>query len=325
MSWLNNYVRPKIRALVARRNVPDNLWDKCPSCEQMIFHRDLESQLFVCPHCEHHMAIGSEGRFAALFDEGEYTAIDLPEVLLDPLRFRDTKRYADRLKDAQAKSGHQDAISVVHGAVGGRQLVAAAFNFGFMGGSMGMAVGEGLVSAAKLAVLQRAPLVVFPASGGARMQEGILSLMQMPRTTIAVNEVREAGLPYIVVLTNPTTGGVTASFAMLGDITLAEPGALIGFAGPRVIESTLHQSLPEGFQKSEYLLEHGMVDAVVHRREIRDTLIRLTSLLMAPLPGADVVDLVERSVAIPELGESASEAEILPPEPDEDEAPLAEK
>jgi acetyl-CoA carboxylase carboxyl transferase subunit beta len=325
MSWLDNFVRPKIRALVTRRNVPDNLWDKCPSCEQMIFHRDLESQLFVCPHCEHHMAIGSEGRFAALFDDAAYTAIDLPEVLVDPLRFRDTKRYADRLKDAQTKSGHQDAISVVHGAVGGRQMVAASFNFGFMGGSMGMAVGEGLVAAAKLAILQRAPLVVFPSSGGARMQEGILSLMQMPRTTIAVNEVREAGLPYIVVLTNPTTGGVTASFAMLADITLAEPGALIGFAGPRVIESTLHQSLPEGFQKSEYLFEHGMVDAVVHRGEIRPTLIRLTSLLMAPLPGADVVDLVERSVAIPELGKSAPEVEILPPEPDQGDAPLAEK
>ena len=325
MSWLNNYVRPKIRALVTRRNVPDNLWDQCPSCDQMIFHRDLKLKLYVCPHCDYHMAIGSEGRFAALFDDAAYTAIALPEVPVDPLRFRDTKRYVDRLRDAQTKSGHQDAVSVVHGAIGGCQVVACAFNFSFMGGSMGMAVGEGLVAASKLAILQRAPLMVFPSSGGARMQEGILSLMQMPRTTIAVNEVREEGLPYIVVLTNPTTGGVTASFAMLGDITLAEPDALIGFAGPRVIESTLHQTLPEGFQKSEYLLEHGMVDAVVHRREIRPTLIRLISLLTSPLPGADVVDLIERSVAIPELGEAVPKAEMLPPEPDEDDAPLAEK
>ena len=315
MSWLNNYVRPKIRALVTRRNVPDNLWDKCPGCEQMIFHRDLEAQLFVCPHCERHMAITTEKRFAALFDDANYTAIELPKVPVDPLRFRDTKRYADRLRDAQTKTGHEDAVSVVHGALGGRQVVACGFDFAFMGGSMGMAVGEALVAAAKLAVLQRAPLIVFPSSGGARMQEGILSLMQMPRTTVAVNEVREEGLPYVVVLTHPTTGGVTASFAMLADITLAEPGALIGFAGPRVIESTLHQSLPEGFQKSEYLLEHGMIDAVVNRGDLRDTLIRVLSLLTAPLPDAEVVDLVERSVAIPEAAGAAVEA--LPPLTDE--------
>ena len=310
MSWLNNYVRPKIRALVTRRNVPENLWDKCPACEQMIFHRDLEALLFVCPHCERHMAITTEKRFAALFDDATYTAIELPEVPVDPLRFRDTKRYADRLRDAQAKTGNKDAVRVVHGALGGRQVVACGFDFAFMGGSMGMAVGEALVAAAKLAVLQRAPLIVFPSSGGARMQEGILSLMQMPRTTVAVNEVRDEGLPYVVVLTHPTTGGVTASFAMLADITLAEPGALIGFAGPRVIESTLHQSLPEGFQRSEYLLEHGMIDAVVKRGELRDTLIRILSLLTAPLPEAEVVDLVERSVAIPEAAGAAVEATV---------------
>ncbi len=300
MSWLNNFVRPKIQALVNRRNVPDNLWDKCPSCEQMIFHRDLEAQLFVCPHCDHHMAITPEQRFANLFDDGTYTTIELPKVPVDPLKFRDTKRYTDRLKDAQTKTSHGDAAIVAHGTMARRPVVLCAFDFSFMGGSMGLAVGEALVAAARLAVLQRAPLVVFPASGGARMQEGILSLMQMPRTTVAVGEVRDAGLPYIVVLTNPTTGGVTASFAMLGDVSLAEPGALIGFAGPRVIESTIRQTLPDGFQKSEYLLDHGMVDAVVHRRDLRDTLARIIGLLTNPQPQADVVELVEKSVEIPE-------------------------
>lgn len=300
MSWLNNIVRPKIQALVNRRNVPNNLWDKCPSCEQMIFHRDLEAQLFVCPHCDHHMAITPEQRFANLFDDATYTTIELPKVPVDPLKFRDSKRYTDRLKDAQAKTNHADAAVVAHGTLARRPAVMCAFDFSFMGGSMGLAVGEALVAAARLAVLQRAPLVVFPASGGARMQEGILSLMQMPRTTVAVGEVRDAGLPYIVVLTNPTTGGVTASFAMLGDISLAEPGALIGFAGPRVIESTLRQTLPDGFQKSEYLVEHGMVDAVVHRRDLRETLSRMIGLLTNTQPAPDVVELVEKSVEIPE-------------------------
>jgi acetyl-CoA carboxylase carboxyl transferase subunit beta len=313
VSWLDNFVRPRIRALVNRRNLPDNLWDKCPACEQMIFHRDLEAQLFVCPQCEHHMAITPDKRFAALFDDGALTAIDLPEVAADPLRFRDSKRYPDRLKEAQAKTGHEDAVIVVHGTLGGRQAVACAFDFAFMGGSMGVAVGEALVAAARLAVLQQATLIVFPASGGARMQEGVLSLMQMPRTTVAVSEVREAGLPYIVVLTNPTTGGVTASFAMLGDITLAEPGALIGFAGPRVIESTLRQRLPEGFQKAEYLLDHGMVDAIVPRREIRATLIRVIDLLTATCPAAEVVELTAKSVEIPE----AAPAEVPTHEQDE--------
>ncbi|HEX9647327.1 MAG TPA: acetyl-CoA carboxylase, carboxyltransferase subunit beta [Alphaproteobacteria bacterium] len=300
MSWLSNFVRPKIRALVARPDVPENLWDKCPSCEQMIFHRDLEAQLNVCPHCEHHMAIAPERRLAALFDDGAFQQIELPAVPADPLKFRDSRRYSERLRDAQAATGRADALVVVHGQLGGRPAVACAFDFAFMGGSMGLAVGEAFIAAARLAVLKRAPLVVFPATGGARMQEGILSLMQMPRTTVAVGEVREAGLPYIVVLTNPTTGGVTASLAMLGDITLAEPGALIGFAGPRVIESTIRQRLPEGFQRAEYLLEHGMVDAVVHRRELRAVLIRVIGLLTDPLPRAEVVDLVERGIDMPE-------------------------
>ena len=300
MSWLKNIVRPKIHAFVNRRNVPENLWDKCPSCEQMIFHRDLEIQLFVCPHCEHHMGFTPEGRFADLFDDGIFATIDLPDVPTDPLKFRDSKRYTERLKDAQSKTGRSDVSVVAHGKMAHRQVVMCAFDFRFMGGSMGLAVGEAIAAAARLAVLQRAPLVMFPASGGARMQEGILSLMQLPRTTIAIDTVREAGLPYVVVLTNPTTGGVTASFAMLGDITLAEPGALIGFAGPRVIESTLRQSLPEGFQKSEYLLEHGMIDAIVHRGEMRASLSRILSLLMDRKPEPEVVDLVEKSVEIPE-------------------------
>jgi len=308
MSWLKNIVRPKIQALVKRTNMPENLWDKCPACEQMIFHRDLEPQMFVCPHCDHHMAISPERRFAALFDDGAFTPVELPKAAADPLRFRDSKRYSERLKEAQSRTGRADAVAVVHGPLDGRPAVACAFDFAFMGGSMGVAVGEAVVAAATLAKLQEAPLIMFPASGGARMQEGILSLMQLPRTTVAVGDLREAGLPYIVVLTNPTTGGVTASFAMLGDITLAEPGALIGFAGPRVIESTIRQSLPEGFQKSEYLVEHGMVDAVVHRRDLRPTLIRLIRLLSDTRPSAEVVDLAEKAVAIP----AAPAAEAVP-------------
>ena len=307
MSWLNNFVRPRIQALVTRRSVPENLWVKCPSCEQMIFHSELPAHLHICPHCEHHMAMSPRHRFESLFDEETWETIELPEVPLDPLKFRDSKRYADRLREARAKCGARDAAAVAHGAIGGRDAVACAFDFSFMGGSMGLAVGEAVVSAARLAVLQQAPLIVFPASGGARMQEGILSLMQMPRTTVAVDEVREAGLPYIVVLTNPTTGGVTASFAMLGDITFAEPGALIGFAGPRVIENTVREKLPEGFQRSEYLLEHGMIDAVVHRRELRDTLIRLIGLLVHRRPAAEVI-------ALPRPDAPANDADDAKPE-----------
>ncbi len=291
MSWLNNFVRPRIQALVTRRNMPENLWDKCPACDQMIFHRDLNEQSFVCPNCDHHMPISPERRFGTLFDDGAYATVELPEVAADPLKFRDSKRYADRLRDARARSGRRDAAVVANGRIGSHDAVACGLDFSFMGGSMGLAVGEALVSAARLTVLQAAPLIVFTASGGARMQEGILALMQMPRTTVAIDEVREAGLPYIVVLTNPTTGGVTASFAMLGDVTLAEPGALIGFAGPRVIENTLRQRLPDGFQKSEYLLDHGMIDAVVHRRDLRDRLIQLIGLLTDKRPTAKVLAL----------------------------------
>jgi acetyl-CoA carboxylase carboxyl transferase subunit beta len=286
MNWLTNFVRPKIRALVAKREVPDNLWHKCPSCEAMIFHRDLEENLHVCQHCGHHMRLDPAKRLGMLLDSG-YQTLDLPRPLVDPLKFRDTKRYSDRLKDAQGKAGRNDALVVAHGKLSGHPVVVAAFDFGFMGGSMGMAVGDGILAAARQAVALKAPLIVVPASGGARMQEGILSLMQMPRTVIAVEMVKEAGLPYLVVLSDPTTGGVTASFAMLGDIHLAEPGAQIGFAGARVIENTIRETLPEGFQRSEYLLEHGMVDMVVHRRDLKATLARLIDLLRRPGPHAD--------------------------------------
>jgi len=280
MSWISNFVLPKIRAVVpARRDVPDNLWTKCPQCGQLLFSRDLEANLFVCPSCNRHLRMAPEKRLAMLFDGGHVQTIELPKTIIDPLRFRDRKRYADRLKESQNSGDNRDALLVAHGTIGGTPAVIAAFDFDFMGGSMGVAVGEGLLAAARLAVLQEAALIVVPASGGARMQEGVLSLMQLPRTTIAVEMVKAARLPYIVVLTDPTTGGVSASFAMLGDITIAEPGAVIGFAGARVIEETIREKLPEGFQRAEYLFEHGMVDLVVHRRELRDTLLRIIGLL----------------------------------------------
>lgn len=287
MNWLTNFVLPKIRAVVAKKEVPDNLWHKCPGCGQMLFHRELEANLHVCAACGHHLRLAPDKRLAMLFDDGKYTLIELPKTLVDPLKFRDRKRYAERLKEAQgAKGATRDAALVAHGIVGGAATVICAFDFGFMGGSMGIAVGEALLSAARLAVLQEAALIVIPSSGGARMQEGILSLMQMPRTTLAVEMVKESGRPYIVILADPTTGGVSASFAMLGDVTLAEPGAVIGFAGARVIEETIREKLPEGFQRSEYLLEHGMVDIVVHRRDLKATLDRILGLLFRKGPPA---------------------------------------
>ncbi|WP_439515092.1 acetyl-CoA carboxylase, carboxyltransferase subunit beta [Oceanibaculum nanhaiense] len=284
MDWLNNFVRPKIRALVQKTEVPDNLWEKCPSCGQMIFQRELDENSRVCPHCGHHMRLEVVARLKMLFDEGAYKTIDLPKPPLDPLKFRDRKRYSDRMKEAQVKTGRQDAIIVAHGTIGGHKTVIAAFDFSFMGGSMGIAVGEALVAAGRLAVAEEATLLAIPASGGARMQEGILSLMQMPRSIIAVEMVKEKGLPYIVLLTDPTTGGVTASFAMLGDIHIAEPGAVIGFAGARVIAETIREQLPDGFQRAEYLQEHGMVDMVVPRKEMRDTLVRVLGLLRNKRP-----------------------------------------
>ncbi len=282
MSWLTNFVPPKLRAWVGgeRPEVPENLWHQCPSCERMIFHRDLEANQRVCPQCGFHMRVGPAYRFSALFDEGSWQTIELPRVPVDPLRFRDQKRYADRLKEAQARTRTDDALQAAHGRINGLPAVIAVMNFEFMAGSMGTALGEGFVTAARLAVMQEAAFIVVTSSGGARMQEGTLSLMQMARTTIAVDDVKEAGLPYIVVLSDPTTGGVTASFAMLGDVHLAEPGAVIGFAGARVIEQTIREKLPDGFQRAEYLLEHGMVDAVVHRFALRATLARLLDLLL---------------------------------------------
>lgn len=280
MNWLTNFVRPKINALVGqKKEIPDNLWEKCPGCSAMLFRRDIEESLFVCRSCGYHLKLGAEKRLETLFDDGKYKELEVPKVNVDPLKFRDQKRYADRLKDAQAKTKRNDAIIVAEGAMGGQKVVAAAFDFSFMGGSMGMGVGEGIVIAARRAVATKASLIVLPASGGARMQEGALSLMQMPRTIIAANEVKAAGLPYIVVLTDPTTGGVTASFAMVGDIHIAEKGSQIGFAGARVIENTIRETLPPGFQRAEYLLEHGMVDIVVERKDLRDTIIRVLRLL----------------------------------------------
>jgi len=292
MNWLSNFVLPKIRAVVTKKPVLDNLWTKCPGCEQMLFHRELEANLHVCRNCGHHLRIGAEQRLKILFGDSGFTRIELPKTLIDPLKFRDRRRYADRLREGQAVLGaSSDAVVVAHGEIGGFPAVVAAFEFQFMGGSMGIAAGEAVLAAAKLAVLQEAALIVVPASGGARMQEGALSLMQMPRTILAADMVKEKGLPYIVLLTDPTTGGVSASFAMVGDITLAEPGAVIGFAGARVIEETIHEKLPDGFQRAEYLFDHGMVDLVVPRAELRATLGRILGLLHDPHPPAAVVSV----------------------------------
>ena len=291
MNWLTNFVRPKIRALTTKREQPDNLWVKCPNCGAMLFHRDLAQNLHVCPQCSFHMKIDPKDRLQLMFDGGRYQLIELPKAAIDPLKFRDQKRYSDRLKDAQAKTGTNDAIQVAHGEIGGLPAVVAVRDYRFIGGSMGVAVGEGIVTGARLAVLQNAAFIAVTSSGGARMQEGILSLMQMPRTVIAIDQVKEAGLPYIVLLTDPTTGGVSASFAMLGDVHVAEPGAQIGFAGQRVIEETIRETLPDGFQRAEYLLKHGMVDMVVSRLELHDTLARLLTLLQRPNPAAEVVPL----------------------------------
>ena len=280
MNWITNYVRPKLGTLLNRRETPDNLWVKCGECSQMVFHRELAESQQVCPYCAHHMAIGPEERFARLFDEGVFEIVEQPETLADPLGFRDEKRYTDRLKDARKKTSRDDAVLIGKGKISGVVSVAAASDFKFMGGSMGMAVGNALLAAAKAAVEAKAPLIIFSAAGGARMQEGILSLMQMPRTTIAVQMVREAGLPYISVFTHPTTGGVTASYAMLGDVQISEPNALICFAGPRVIEQTIREKLPEGFQRAEYLLEHGMLDMVVDRRKMAGEIGKVVRMLM---------------------------------------------
>ena len=289
MNWLTSVVRPKIRSLL-RREVPENLWVKCPETGQMVFYKDLEANQFVIPGSNYHMRMSAVARLKTLFDDGAFEDVLLPEVALDPLKFRDERRYTDRLKDARAKTGLEDAVKLGTGRLEGLQAVAAVQDFDFMGGSLGMAAGEAVIKGFETAVEKESPFILFASSGGARMQEGILSLMQLPRTTAAVHMLREAHQPYIVVLTNPTTGGVTASYAMLGDVHIAEPGALVGFAGPRVIEQTIREKLPEGFQRAEYLRDHGMVDMVVHRHELRAVLARLCRLLTkAPARAGEAV------------------------------------
>lgn len=280
MNWINNIVRPKIRDLWKKREVPENLWIKCPETGEMVFHRDLEANLWVVPNSGHHMRMPARKRLESFFDGGDYTRIETPEVQADPLKFRDTKRYTDRLKEARSKTGEDEAIHVAQGKVNGIDMTAAVQDFAFVGGSLGMAVGEAILAGMMKAIEDKTPFVMFAASGGARMQEGILSLMQMPRTTAGIQLLREAGLPYIVVLTNPTTGGVSASYAMLGDVHIAEPGAMIGFAGRRVIEQTVREKLPDDFQTAEYLLDHGMVDMVVPRQEMKETIARICGILM---------------------------------------------
>ena len=284
MNWISNYVRPKINSLFSRREVPENLWTKCSECGTMLFHRELSDNLFVCSNCDHHMPLTARDRMHALFDNGIFTEVSVPAPLADPLHFRDQKRYPDRLKAAQKETGEKEAMLVAEGEIGRTPIIAACQDFSFMGGSMGMYVGNAIIAAAKRAVELKRPLILFSAAGGARMQEGILSLMQMPRTTVAVEMVRDAGLPYIVVLTHPTTGGVTASYAMLGDVHIAEPNALICFAGPRVIEQTIREKLPEGFQRAEYLLDHGMLDRVTKRTDLKDELVTIVRLLMKQAP-----------------------------------------
>ena len=283
MNWLSDFVRPKIKKITTKE-IADNLWTKCPQCGQMLFTKELEKNDFVCSACDHHLRFPVLKRFAMLFDEGEYKLITLPTLKDDPLGFKDSKKYSDRLRSYRKATGSQDAIRVSQGKIGGITCVVAAFDFGFMGGSMGTVVGEGIVKAAEIATKGNYPLITISASGGARMQEGILSLMQMARTTAAVNLVKEKGLPFISILTDPTTGGVSASFAMLGDIHIAEKGCVIGFAGARVIEQTIREKLPIGFQRAEYLREHGLVDIVVRRQEMRDTLIRVISILTHQKP-----------------------------------------
>jgi acetyl-CoA carboxylase carboxyl transferase subunit beta len=285
MNWLANLIPPRIRSFVGeQKEVPDNLWQKCPECEAMLFHRDLAESNCVCYHCGYHLRLNVKKRLDIMFDDGKYDEMPLPQVAYDPLKFKDRKRYIERIKEAQTKTGLKEAITVVSGTMGGLPVVVAAFNFNYMGGSMGAAVGEAIVSAAGLAIQKRAAFIAIPASGGARMQEGMLSLIQMPRTIAAIEMVKEEMLPYIVILTDPTTGGVSASFAMVGDIHIAEPGAMIGFAGRRVIEETVRETLPKDFQTAEYLLEHGMVDMVVARKDIKETLVNLISILTKQKP-----------------------------------------
>lgn len=306
MNWITNYVRPRINSIFSRRDTPENLWSKCDDCGTMLFHRELAGNLNVCTSCGHHMGITPRDRFTALFDGGIFTEVKVPAPIEDPLKFRDQKKYPDRMKAAQKSTGEKEAMLVAEGDIGRTPIIAAAQDFSFMGGSMGMYVGNAIIAGAERAVKLKRPLVLFSAAGGARMQEGILSLMQMPRTTVAVQMLKEAGLPYIVVLTHPTTGGVTASYAMLGDVQIAEPNALICFAGPRVIQQTIGEKLPEGFQRAEYLLDHGMLDRVTPRTEMRGELIQIIRMLM-DMPPPVAGDLPAPTLA--QAAEAAAPAE----------------
>ena len=279
MNWITNFVRPKLQAFVGKKEVPENLWETCPKCSQMLLKRELESNLFVCKHCDHHFRISAKKRFELLFGTN-YIVMETPKIKPDPLKFKDNKKYADRLKDAQKKNSTNDSVMVASGTLGTVKLTAAIFDFNFLGGSMGMAAGEAIIAACEHSLKNKIPLVIFSSSGGARMQEGILSLMQMPRTVIAVNSLSKSSLPFISVLTDPTTGGVSASFAMLGDIIIAEKNATIGFAGSRVIEETIKEKLPQNFQKSEYLIEKGMIDIVVHRRDLNQKILNILEFIL---------------------------------------------
>jgi len=307
MNWISNYVRPTINSLFSRREVPENLWSKCPECGTMLFHRELSENLNVCTNCDHHLPITPRERFKALFDGGIFVEVEVPAPIVDPLHFRDQKKYPERLKAAQKQTGEKDAMLVAEGEIGRSPVVAVGQDFTFMGGSMGMYVGNAIIAAAERAVDLKRPLILFSAAGGARMQEGILSLMQMPRSTVAVEMLKEAGLPYIVVLTHPTTGGVTASYAMLGDVQIAEPNALICFAGPRVIEQTIREKLPEGFQRAEYLLDHGMLDRVTHRKQLRDELVTIIRMLTGQPPAV--------KGDLPAPSEAKEAVAIEPPKP----------
>lgn len=293
MNWLTDFVRPKVKKITTKE-IADNLWTKCPNCGQMLFSKELDKSNYVCIKCEHHLRLATKKRLEMLFDNGEYREIALPKIKEDPLGFKDSKKYADRLKSYRKATGEDDAIKVAQGEIGGITSVIAAMDFSFMGGSMGTAVGEGIVKAAEVAMKNNCPLITIAASGGARMQEGILSLMQMARTTAAINMVKEKGLPFISIMTDPTTGGVSASFAMLGDVHIAEKGCMIGFAGARVIEQTIREKLPEGFQRAEYLKEHGMVDIVATRDEMKNELVKVISILTHHKPQLNTLSITAR-------------------------------
>ncbi len=313
MNWITNYVRPKISSLLAARQVPENLWIKCPETGEMVFHKDLEANQWVVPSSGFHMRIRAKDRLNHFFDDGAYDLVELPTAAVDPLKFRDQKRYVDRLRENRAKAEMDDAVIVGKGAIEGLPIVATVQDFAFMGGSLGMAAGEAIIRGFEVAIAEKRPLVLFSASGGARMQEGILSLMQLPRTTAMVEMLKEAGLPYIVVLTNPTAGGVSASYAMLGDVHIAEPGAVIGFAGARVIEQTIREKLPDGFQRAEYLMEHGMVDMVVPRQQLKSRIATLLKLL-TKAPAQEVAGLIDAETD--GAGTPASDGEGGPAEAD---------